>query len=363
MPAGAVGPARRRITQTSLARPPAVARVLERVTVTARRDGMFQPDSKVLVAVSGGPDSMCLLHSLARLRRLFRLSLTCFHFDHGLREGSADDAEYVRRHAKKLGVPFVLRQARSKPARGDSIEAWARSERYRAMLTVLEEVEGSAAALGHTADDQAETVLLALLRGGGLEAVAGMRPVSRPFVRPLLGVARQETEAFCRSLHLRPRRDPMNEDPTFLRVAIRTLVIPAVEEGVGRAVRATLARTAALLARDAAFLQDLATSAAASVVDSDGEDRLLRAGLLADLPVALSSRIVHREILSLGQLPAAAHVDAVLALAAAGPGKAVILPGGLRARREKVYVRLSAALPRRHVPEDAAGGTHRTANG
>jgi tRNA(Ile)-lysidine synthase len=213
------------------------------------------------------------------------------------------------------------------------------------MLRVLEEVEASVAALGHTTDDQAETVLLAMLRGGGLEAVAGMRPVARPFVRPLLGVTREETEAFCRSLHLRPRRDPMNEDPAFLRAAVRLRIIPALEKGVGRAVRPTLARTASLLARDAAFLHDLAASAEGSVVARDGDDRLLRADRLAELPAAVSSRIVHGQILALGHLPEAAHVDAVLALAGARPGKVAALSRGLRARREKGYVRLSHPSP------------------
>jgi tRNA(Ile)-lysidine synthase len=319
--------------------------VLERVTAAARRAAMFEPGGRVLVAVSGGPDSMCLLHSLFRLRRLLRLHITCFHFDHALRETSAMDAAYVRRQAQKLGVPFVLRRAASNPARGESVEAWARSQRYGAMLKVLEDIEASAAALGHTADDQAETLLLALLRGGGLEAMSGMRPVSRPFVRPLLGVSRPETEAFCRALRLRPRRDPMNEDPAFLRVAIRKRVIPAVEEGVGRRVRATLARTASLLAQDAALLEEMAAAAAASIVVSDGEERLLRAEPLSELPVPLSSRIVHREILALGRLPEAAHVDAVLGLASTKPGRAIRLPGGLRARRERGYVRLSGPSP------------------
>jgi tRNA(Ile)-lysidine synthase len=306
---------------------------------------MFEPESSVLVAVSGGPDSICLFHSLVRLRRLLGLRLLCFHFDHALRRGSAADAEYVKRQAHTLGVPFVLRRASSQPARGESVEAWARSERYGAMLRVLEDTGASAAALGHTADDQAETVLLALLRGGGLEAMSGMRPVSRPFVRPLLGVSREETEAFCRSLRLRPRRDPMNEDLSFLRVAIRKRVIPALEEGVGRGVRSTLARTASLLAQDAAFLDAMTAAAAASIVASDGQDRLLRAEPLSDLPVPLSSRIVRGEILALGRLPEGSHVDAVLGLAGAEPGKGVRLPGGLRARRERGYVRLSAPSP------------------
>jgi len=117
----------------ALRRPPAVARVLQRVTATARRHQMFVTGSRVLVGVSGGPDSLCLLHSLLRLRRLLRIEPCCFHFDHGLRDGSERDAAYVRAQARKLGVEFLLRRAGDKPPRGASVEAWAREQRYGAM--------------------------------------------------------------------------------------------------------------------------------------------------------------------------------------------------------------------------------------
>jgi tRNA(Ile)-lysidine synthase len=323
-----------------------VARVLERVTGSARRFEMFVPGTRVLAAVSGGPDSMCLLHSLVRLRRLLRIEVVCFHFDHRLRQGSRSDAAYVREQARRLGVPFVLRWAESRPGRGESIEAWARTVRYQALLEVLEESGGGVAALGHTADDQAETVLLALLRGGGLEALSGMAPVSRPFVRPLLEVGRDETVAFCRSLGLRPREDPMNRDPAFMRVAIRRRVIPQLERALGRGVRATLVRTASLLARDAALLEELARKAERGVVVRDGDHTLLSAGTLRKLPPSLSGRIARRAMLGLGQVPEAAHVDAVVALASARPGRAISLPSGLLARRETEYVRLSRPSPR-----------------
>lgn len=327
-------------------RPPAVARVLERIAGSVRAGRMFEPGSCVVAAVSGGPDSLCLLHSLVRLRGLLRISVACFHFDHGLRAGSSADVGYVRRQADRLGVPFFVRAAFDGPPKGESVEAWARTARYQALLEVLEESGSAAAALGHTLDDQAETVLMAMLRGGGLEALAGMRPVSRPFVRPLLEVTRTETEAFCRALHLRPRRDPMNEDPSFLRVAVRR-GIPQLETSVGRSVRGTLARTAGLLARDADFLDGLADQATREVVLADGSGRRLRSGLLAELPEAVASRVVRRQVLSMGVLPEAAHVEAVLDLARGRPRRAVSLPDGLRAERDSEYVRLVRPSPRR----------------
>jgi tRNA(Ile)-lysidine synthase len=303
---------------------------------------MFAPGSRVLVAVSGGPDSVCLLHSLVRLRRLLKIDPVCFHFDHRLREGSEADAAYVRGQAKRLGVPFVLRRATSGPARGESVEAWARTARYRALTFALEELGGGVAAVGHTADDQAETLLLALLRGGGLEAVSAMKPVSGPVVRPLLETTREETEAFCRALGLRPRRDPMNEDPGFMRVAVRTRVIPQLERSLGRNLRATLARTAALLRRDAELLDQLAGAARLEVMAEEGPGvALLRAEPLGGLASPIAGRIVRRALLDLGALPEAGHVDAVVALASARPGRSIRLPGGLIARREREYVRVS----------------------
>jgi tRNA(Ile)-lysidine synthase len=321
--------------------------VLERLTATARRYRMFERGSPVVVAVSGGPDSLCLLHALVRLRRLLAIDPICFHFDHALRKGSSAHGEYVGRQARRLGVPFVLRRATSVPAKGDSVEAWARTVRYEALTEVLEERGGGVAAVGHTADDQAETVLLALLRGGGLEAISGMKPVSGPLVRPLLETTREETEAFCRSLGLQPRRDPMNQQAAFMRVGVRSRVIPRLERALGRNVRSTLARSANLLRRDADFLDQLASETRPDVVAPSGPDEiLLRRHRLTGLAPAIAGRIVRRAMLDMGALPEAGHVDAVIGLADARRGQSIALPGGLLARREREYVRLSRPSPK-----------------
>lgn len=341
-----------------------MARVLERVTAAVRAHAMVEPGRTVVVAVSGGADSLCLLHAMVRLRRLLRVRVACFHFDHRLRAGSERDAAYVRGQARRLGVPFVLRRADSGPARGESVEAWARTARYQALFEVVEETTAVAAAVGHTADDQAETVLMALLRGGGLEALTGMEPVSPPVVRPLLGVSRAETEAFCRALRLRPRIDPMNDDPSYLRVAIRRDILPLVSERAGRDVRQAVVRTAGLLRQDARLLERLASEAAEAVVVRDPGPpsgppegppvRRLRAEALAALPRPLAGRVVREALLDLGCVPEAAHVAAVLDLAGNRTGARATLPGGLLARRETGYVALSRPSPGRHDAAAAA---------
>jgi tRNA(Ile)-lysidine synthase len=307
---------------------------------------MFQPGSLVVVAVSGGPDSLCLLHALWRLRRLLRIRLACFHFDHALRASATEDARYVRRQAVRLHVPFFLRRASEPRRRGQSIEAWARTARYAAMHAVMEQIGAHRAAVGHTLDDQAETVLLALVRGGGLEAVSAMAPLSHPIARPLLETSREETTAFCRSLRLRPRHDPMNDDRSLTRVAIRTSVLPELERLVGRGVRAPLARSAALLRRDADYLSELSDKAGQQVVRRTPDVTTLAAGPLRDLPAALATRVVRRALMDQGVVPEAEHVHAVVALSDARSGARVSLPAGLQAWRASGYVRIGRPSPR-----------------
>ena len=321
-------------------RPPEVARVLHTVAATMRTRRMAEPGSLVLAAVSGGPDSLCLLHALVRLRRLLDIDVACFHFDHALRPGSERDLAFVREQAERLGVAFASERAADGPAGGDSVEAWAREARYRTLRAEAARLGAGAVATGHTLDDQAETVLMACLRGGGIDAVSGIAPVADGVVRPLLDVRREETEAFCRALGLMPRRDPMNEDVAFLRVALREQVLPAIERATGRGVAESLARTARLLREDARFLDALAADAAPAVRVRDGEGVALHAQALNELPPPIASRVVRGALADAGSPGEAAHVAAILDLAAGRAGRRATLAAGLLARRDREYVRL-----------------------
>ncbi len=325
-------------------RPPAVARVLERATATARAHEMFPSGTTVLVAVSGGPDSVCLLESLVRLRGLFRIRLQVCHVDHGLRTGSAADVAYVRRLAERHDLAFHLRRVASAPVRGASIEAWARRERLAALAEAARDIGAGRIALGHTLDDQAETVLMNLLTGSGLVGLGGIAPVAGPYVDPLLQVTRSEVEAFCRSLHLRPRADPMNEDPRFLRVALRTRGFPALERAMGRPLREPIARTAEGLREDAEELQRQAMAALGNVLSEtpDGAD-IDAAGLLS-LPRAIGGRVVTRALYGVGAVCDRADVDAVYDLAGGRPGRRRDLSDGVKARRGRRHVHLVRSL-------------------
>lgn len=336
-------------------RPPAVARVLGRVTKTARTHEMFEPGDLVLVSCSGGPDSVCLLYSLWHLRRLFRIRLAVFHFDHRLRPESAKDAAYVRRLAERLRLPFHLRTADDRPKKGRSVEAWATVARRNASVQVRNDIGAWSNAEGHTLDDQAETVLLNLIRGSGLEGLTGIDPGRRPhtrLVQPLIDVEREEVEAFCRALHLRPRRDPMNEDRRFLRAAIRHEVLPILERGTGRGVKRSIARTAELLRRDRDELYAATSRAYLDVVDGErGSDVRIDVTKLRELPDPVASRVIRLAAYNLMSTDWAAPwtkdaIEAVVDLAHGRPGRSRDLPAGLMAVREKEYVRVSRASPK-----------------
>ena len=307
---------------------------------------MFRPGDTVLVACSGGPDSVCLLYALAHLRRLFRIRVEVFHLDHGLRADSGADAAYVRRLAERLGIPFHLRTVETSPPGGVSVEAWARDRRHVAAAGVAREVEASAIATAHTQDDQAETLLAWALMGDGLRAI---KPKTGPYVRPLLEVSREDIERFCRALRLRPRRDPMNEDPRFLRGALRLDAIPALERATGRAVREPLARTARRALEDDEELTRRMLERWDDVVEETEHEVRLRVASLGSVPPAIARRLVERAIFLCGSPATLADVDAILDLAGGRPGRRRDLISGSTARRDREYVSLSRTSPESRV--------------
>jgi tRNA(Ile)-lysidine synthase len=343
-------------------RPPAVARVLERVTKTAREHEMFREGDLVLVSVSGGPDSVCLLYSLWYLRRLFKIRLEVFHFDHRLRKDSAKDAEYVRRLAERLKLPFHARGADDAPGKGVSVEAWATVARMNAANDVRKSIGARMWAEGHTLNDQAETILLNLIRGGGLEAITGIWPggaqEGSTIVQPLIDVERDEIVVFCRALHLRPRRDPTNEDTRLLRNAIRIKVLPAIERGTGRDVTRSIARSGDLLRADRMELHGAAIHALSTVLEGplNGPRDLVRldAEALRSLPKPIASRVVRLAVYNVMASDDVAPwtreaVEAVLDLAGGRVGRRRDLPNGLKARREQEYVSVSRTSPESRV--------------
>jgi tRNA(Ile)-lysidine synthetase-like protein len=209
-------------------RVPDVARVRRAVAHALDHDGVLRPGETALLACSGGPDSTALLDALARLAPPRGLDLHVAHVDHGLREGSATEAEGVRALATARNLPFHALRVAVEP--GGSLQDRARAARHAALRGLAAELGATAIALGHTADDQAETVLMRALSGATPRALRAMSSRDGMLARPLLRVWRAQTAAYCAALSLPILDDPSNADPRFLRSRVRHDLLPALEE-------------------------------------------------------------------------------------------------------------------------------------
>jgi tRNA(Ile)-lysidine synthase len=216
--------------------------LLEAVRSAVQRHSMIERGDRVLVAVSGGADSVVLLRALYGLRQEFACTLVVAHLDHGLRPSSADDARFVEQQAESLDLPVVAERCDVRgeaQARRQGIEETARDLRREFLTRVAAERGASRIALGHTADDQAETVLFRLARGAGWSGLRGMAPVAGSFIRPLLRVGRAEVRGFAESQGWAWREDETNADIAFARNRIRERVVPelaAINPDVVRSV-------------------------------------------------------------------------------------------------------------------------------
>lgn len=289
----------------------------------------IEPGDRVLVACSGGADSLALAGALAFEAARSGHLAGGVTVDHGLQEGSADRAAEVVQVMTGIGLEPAESRAVTVGASGGP-EAAARAARYAALDAAAAAHRATAVLLGHTLDDQAETVLLGLARGSGPRSLAGMPGAWGIYRRPLLHLQRAVTRRACAAMGLRPWEDPHNSDPAFARARVRATIMPALEEHLGPGVAAALARTARMLREDADALDEWA----AAVLR---QDSALAVPVLAALPRAVRTRVLRRSAIAAGSPPgtlAAVHVDAVDALVTAWRGQDhVDLPGRVRAWR------------------------------
>lgn len=297
----------------------------------------------VLVACSGGADSLALLAATAFVAPREGLQAGAVVVDHGLQADSSQVAASVAATARELlgdpapveVVPVLVRQS------GGGPEGAARAARYAALTEVATRLGAAAVLMGHTLDDQAEQVLLGLVRGSGARSLAGMVPV-RPLPgagagagallgRPLLGVRREQTRAACAEHGLRPWQDPHNEDPRFARVRARR-ALADLEADLGPGLAEGLARTAELLQDDAAALDEATETAYRQLGDQPWQ-----VGRLVELPRAVRTRLWRRLALAAGSPGTdlnSGHLRSVDGLVTAWRGQGPLpLPGGVRASR------------------------------
>lgn len=245
----------------------------------------------VLVALSGGPDSLALAAAVAFEAPRLGARAGAIIVDHGLQVGSADAAARARDQAAALGLEPVLVEAVTVGADGGP-EAAARAARYRALSDVAGRMGATAVLLGHTLDDQAETVLLGLARGSGAASLKGMAAETGIYRRPLLGIRRQQTVQFCEDSGLQPWHDPQNDDPAFTRVRVRRLVLPLLEAELGPGISEALARTAEQLREDTEALDHFAEEIAQDIAEHSEAGISLSVQALAANPAALRQRLI-----------------------------------------------------------------------
>ncbi|KRA29932.1 MULTISPECIES: tRNA lysidine(34) synthetase TilS [unclassified Nocardioides] len=319
---------------------PAVAAVRQGVR---RSLAGIEPGSPVLVACSGGADSLALLSATIFEGHKVGLRVIGATVDHGLQKGSAEHAERVVLQMARLGADETASVRVQVDPAGLGPEAAARHARYVVLDQFREHFDAALVLLGHTRDDQAETVLLGLTRGSGGRSLAGMRRTFDRYARPLLDVAASDTVAACLAEGVEFWEDPHNSDPAFTRVRVRERVLPLLEAELGPGVASTLARTADQVRDDVEALDAIARSAYENLVSTgstNGEG--LRLVELCETHRAIASRVLRLAALDAGATDSElfhVHVTALLALATGEIRGEVQLPGHVTAFRRDGHLR------------------------
>jgi tRNA(Ile)-lysidine synthase len=331
--------------------------------------GDLEPGDLVLAACSGGADSLALAAALAHEAPRLGLRGGGVTVDHGLQAGSAAQASRVEAVLLTLGLDPVRQVRVVVPPGAGGPEAAARSARYSALEQEARQTGATAVLLGHTRDDQAETVLLGLARGSGARALAGMPARRGRFRRPLLGLGRATLREACLAQRLEPWDDPHNRDPSYARVRVRHQVLPALEEALGPGIAEALARSAAQLAADCEALDDIARAEegriqgrGAPADTTGGTLATLDIEGLAELAPAIRTRVLRQAALMAG-CPGgsltATHVAALDALVTGWHGqRGTDLPGAVRVQRRygRLLFSVSPAAPRERAGGVVRGG-------
>jgi tRNA(Ile)-lysidine synthase len=317
----------------------------QRVLQSILQAGLIQSEELVLAGVSGGPDSVCLIHILDQLKEILGIDLHVVHLNHILRGAASDaDAAYVSLLAQRLGLPVTVaaRDVRAyEQEHRLSIEEAARQVRYDFFTEVATSLGAKRIALGHTADDQMETILMHLVRGSGLVGLRGMQPSTSwrspasgaclTVVRPLLEVGRKETEAYCQANALEPRSDSSNYSLDYTRNRFRHELVPLLER-YNPGVRAALLRTARAAADAVCYLEEQLSLTWDQVVREQPNGLLLDAKALGALHPALRCHLLRRVLEKLlGELTdiESVHIEKMIEALAKPAGKKLSLPGGL----------------------------------
>lgn len=298
---------------------------------------------ELVVAVSGGADSVCLLHILFKLQKELKVKLHIAHLNHQLRGADSDaDAEYVRELARKLGIPATIEKRDVKGYQKQnrlSLEEAAREVRYRFLAEVAKSIGAGRVAAGHTQDDHVETILMHLIRGSGTRGLRGLQPAtlwrsgdeSLVIIRPLLELSHQETEDYCRQHKLMPRLDASNLSLSPLRNRIRQQLLPLLES-YNPAIAEALLRTGRIAGDDIDFLDKQVAQLWNEVARQEGKSIILDRAKFGQLPSPLKRYLLRASVerlLGSAKDIEMRHIEEMMSLAAKPAGKRLSLPGGL----------------------------------
>lgn len=327
-----------------------MVRFEQQVLANVRQQELLHQQDRVLVAVSGGPDSVALLHAFCAWKPALNLSLQVVHCNHGLRGGESDgDASFVQALCEQLDVPCLIQKLNVKGAlqerKGESIQSVARALRYEIFTHIAQDHGFGKVALGHTSDDQAETVLMWMLRGAGSTGLSGMESFRAPyFIRPFLGVQRPDIEAYLEDNQWDYRIDSSNASSKYRRNRIRRELMPVLKQFNPKIVQ-TLSRQSAILREESAYLDHVASKVLASAMLKDDVGGVtLHQKKISAFPQAIQRRVVlllYRQVTGTDVHPRFDFVEDVLDLMNRGRSGLMVESQGMRVHRDYEEIHLS----------------------
>lgn len=297
---------------------------------------MIKPGQRVIVALSGGHDSLCMLYVLNELKNIRKFSLCAAHLNHSFRSEADSDEEFVKELCKSLGIESYTKKVdvlQYSKEHKISFETAGREVRYAFFEGLMEKIPGSITATGHNANDNAESFIMHLLRGSGLTGLTGIKPVSGKIIRPLIEMPREEIEKYCEEKELTPRIDITNFDDEYTRNDVRLNVMPPL---IKRGAVRSIARMTELLSAEEEFLVEYTALVAEKTLVCKGETITLDAKEFNNLPFAIQRRLVRFALKDTEKEISLTHIDSVISIARKGyGGKYAKLPGGITAYYEK----------------------------
>ena len=300
-----------------------------------------KPGQKLLIAVSGGADSMALASAALFESEKLKLKIATVTIDHGLQKASAKVTEQTLEKLHQIGI-FEAWSKKVKVGTKGGPEAAARDARYAALESIRIESKSDFILLGHTANDQAETVLLGLTRGSGSKSLSGMSARSQSLIRPLLSIDRKTTEQFCKDEKISPWQDPQNNDLKFLRVRIRKVVLPFLEKQLGNGIFSNLIRSSSQLQEDDQYLSGVSEKAFKKIAKTSSRTLTLDQPRLLKLSPAIRNRVIKSAIDYFEVDSSRVHVLAVADLVLNWHGQKPLALPGVRVERKGKTITLKA---------------------